>query len=184
MDDDAEHAAPSELTDFLRGIKLQHLAGKLAALGYDDVEDFANYNESSLQLLRDVLVREGVPVGHVDKLLRAVAARSAPGNSQQQPVPQPPGVFTAPPAAGTGGALPLAPLPPAAVAHAAALAVGAAAAAMHEDAHAVRVHQWIADAEKLNPDAPPGCRPDATRMPCTCHPDATRMPRTCHPVSM
>ena len=38
---------PAELTEFLRGIKLQHLDVKLADLGYDDVDDFKNFDAHS-----------------------------------------------------------------------------------------------------------------------------------------
>ena len=42
----SEVLPPPELSDFLRGIKLQQYDVKLAALGYDDVDDFANFDEA------------------------------------------------------------------------------------------------------------------------------------------
>ena len=55
----SEVLAPAELTDFLRGIKLQHLADKLAALGYDDVDDFSSYDEAARERLRVGAARVG-----------------------------------------------------------------------------------------------------------------------------
>ena len=48
---------PPELTDFLRGIKLQQYDGVLAALGYDDVDDFANFDEAALAAGWAILIR-------------------------------------------------------------------------------------------------------------------------------
>ena len=36
---------PVELTQFLKEYKLQYLDVKLCALGYDDVDDFQNFDE-------------------------------------------------------------------------------------------------------------------------------------------
>ena len=46
---------PAELTEFLRGIKLEQYDVKLAALGYDDVDDFANFDEAAQIKLRAAL---------------------------------------------------------------------------------------------------------------------------------
>ena len=64
---------PPELTAFLRGIKLPHLDVRLAALGYDDVDDFSTFDEAARERLRAALEKDGVPGGHVDKVVRAVA---------------------------------------------------------------------------------------------------------------
>ena len=58
---------PSELTDFLRGLKLQQYDVKLAALGYDDVDDFANFDEAARERLRAALEGDNIPGGRVDK---------------------------------------------------------------------------------------------------------------------
>ena len=60
----ADVTPPAELTTFLRGIKLEKLDVKLQALGYDDVDDFASYDEAARGRLRAALVEDGVPIGH------------------------------------------------------------------------------------------------------------------------
>ena len=127
----SEVLPPPELTDFLRVIKLQQFGYdvKLAALGYDDVDDFANFDEAARGRLRAALEGDKVPGGHVDKILRAVAARAAPPSSQLQLQPPPPPASSA---SSSAGSLPFAAMPPpAAVVH--------DAAAMHDAAHAARL---------------------------------------------
>ncbi len=63
----AEALPPPELTEFLRGIKLPQYDGQLAALGYDDVDDFSNFDEAARTRLRAALEGENIPGGHVDK---------------------------------------------------------------------------------------------------------------------
>ena len=75
---------PPELVDFMRGIKLPQYDAKLAALGYDDVDDFANFDEAARSRLRAALEGENIPGGHVEKILRAVAARAVPLHQSQQ----------------------------------------------------------------------------------------------------
>ena len=44
----------------------------LVKLGYDDVDDFANYDDAALQRLRDNMATECIPPGHADKVVRAI----------------------------------------------------------------------------------------------------------------
>ena len=46
---------PEELTEFLHGLKLAHLAIKLLELGYDDVDDFETFDEVACARLRAAL---------------------------------------------------------------------------------------------------------------------------------
>ena len=67
MDQDESWSAalpPPELTDFLRGIKLQKLDTKLEELGYDDVDDFVEYNAAALQRFCENLHDAGIGPGH------------------------------------------------------------------------------------------------------------------------
>ena len=73
MSDWSEVLPPPELTEFLRSIKLQQYDVKLAALGYDDVDDFANFDEAACRRLRAALQGESIPGGHIDKIIRAAA---------------------------------------------------------------------------------------------------------------
>ena len=85
--DEARAAAlpPPELTAFLRGIKLQKLDTQLEQLGYDDVDDFENFDEGALKRLRAALEHEKIPAGHIDKLIRAITARRAAAVPQTPP---------------------------------------------------------------------------------------------------
>ena len=143
----SEVVPPPELSDFLRGIKLQQYDVKLAALGYDDVDDFANFDEAARVRLRAALEGAKIPGGHVDKIMRAVAARAAPLHEPQQ-VQQQQQLQPSIPSSSAAST------PPAAVVHAAALGVGAAAAAMHDAAHVAKVRKLIDDQTTLNPTAP------------------------------
>ena len=124
---------PVDLTEFLRNIKLPHLDQKLVELGYDDVDDFQNFKEADRERMRLELVKADVPVGHANKLVRAVAGRAA--------LPQ----------HISSGSMPAT---PAAAVSAGAYSVGIAAAAMQYDAHKARVRKLIDDQECLNPGSP------------------------------
>ena len=159
----SEVLPPSELTEFLRGIKLQQYDVKLAALGYEDVDDFANFDEAERGRFRAALEGSNILGGHVDKIIRAVAARARAAplhEAQQQQAPlhqaqqQQQLLLPIPPSSAAGSSLPLASTLPAAAVHAAALDVGATAAAMHNKAHVAKVRNLIDDQKKLNPDAP------------------------------
>ena len=63
--------------EFLRGIKMQDYAGKLAALGYDDVDDFPNLEEAERSNLRAALGEAGLPACHVAKIMRKIEASTA-----------------------------------------------------------------------------------------------------------
>ena len=165
---------PKELADFLRGIKLQQYDVLLAELGYDDVDDFANFDEAVRTRLRTALEGKKIPGGHVDKILRAVAA-SAASLHQSQPEQQqlPPSAFTsfAATSAAAGHTAPILPSPTApetaggigqAALHMsasgtiqlAANAAGEIAVQKRQEAHIAKVHTFIEQRTKLHPDAP------------------------------
>ena len=49
---DVAQQPPRELTNFLKSIKLPQYDVKLFELGYDDVEDFADFDEAARTRLR------------------------------------------------------------------------------------------------------------------------------------
>ena len=48
----------------------------LKTAGYDDVEDYAQMGADELEAMRGALVGAGVPLGHVGRIMRAVAAKA------------------------------------------------------------------------------------------------------------
>ena len=62
---------------FLAEINLAQHATILDKLGYDDPNDFAEFEASDLEKLETRCVSEGMPPAHVDKIVRAVKKRSA-----------------------------------------------------------------------------------------------------------
>ena len=44
-------------------------------IGYDDVEDFANFDDRAVEIFRTNLEQNGVKSGHIDKLVRAINNR-------------------------------------------------------------------------------------------------------------
>mmetsp|Transcript_69968 Transcript_69968/g.116198 ORF Transcript_69968/g.116198 Transcript_69968/m.116198 type:complete len:300 (+) Transcript_69968:116-1015(+) len=65
----------AELRAFLSEIKLERHLEVMERLGYDDVNDFENFNAESLAILRRVLAEQDVPDGHIDRIVRHVAKR-------------------------------------------------------------------------------------------------------------
>ena len=61
---------------FLAEINLAQHATILDKLGYDDPNDFAEFEASDLEKLETRCVSEGMPPAHVDKIVRAVKKRS------------------------------------------------------------------------------------------------------------
>ena len=70
MEEKALHAFLAPLS--VLPLALCRVRDALLKLGYDDVDDFPNYDEAALQGLRDNMATEGVPPGHVDKVVRAI----------------------------------------------------------------------------------------------------------------
>ena len=62
---------------FLAEINLAQHATILDKLGYDDPNDFAEFEASDLEKLETRCADEGMPPAHVDKIVRAVKKRSA-----------------------------------------------------------------------------------------------------------
>ena len=62
---------------FLAEINLAQHATILDKLGYDDPNDFAEFEASDLKKLETRCADEGMPPAHVDKIVRAVKKRSA-----------------------------------------------------------------------------------------------------------
>ena len=58
---------------FLAEIKLGQHAAILDKLGYDDPNDFAEFEASDLEKLETRCVSEGMPPAHVDKLVHRIA---------------------------------------------------------------------------------------------------------------
>ena len=120
-------APPAALMAFLDSLSLSQYASTLVKLGYDDVDDLQNFDTDSISSLRASLEREQVPIGHIDKLIRAINKRIADAAAREaQPAPQPP---AAQPPAPPPPALPSAPEAAAAAATASMLEAAAAAAA-------------------------------------------------------
>ena len=143
---------------FLAEINLAQHATILDKLGYDDPNDFAEFEASDLKKLETRCADEGMPPAHVDKIVRAVKKRSAmaaaAATASVTPAPAPAltsSPLTLPHAAPMAG---LATPSPMAVVQQAALDVGQAARSLGETAHAEKVRGYIQDARRLNPDAP------------------------------
>ena len=153
---------------FLAEINLAQHATILDKLGYDDPNDFAEFEASDLKKLETRCADEGMPPAHVDKIVRAVKKRSAVAVT---PAPAP--ALTSSPLTLPRAALPMAGLAtpsPMAVVQQAALDVGQAARSLGETAHAEKVRGYIQDAKRLNK---PGRAPAALRRgPFRAAPDA------------
>ena len=80
----------SSLEEFLDGIRLPRKHAKvLTELGYEDVDEYKNYDEDYVQAMRSNLQDKSVPAGHIDKLCRAIkAARDAANTQTQEQGPQ------------------------------------------------------------------------------------------------
>ena len=133
---------------FLAEINLAQHATILDKLGYDDPNDFAEFEASDLEKLEKRCADEGMPPAHVDKIVRAVKKRSVVAAATASVTPPPP------PMAGQATPSPMA------VVQQVALDVGQAARSLAETAHAKKVRGYIQDAKRLNK---PGRAPAALR---------------------
>jgi hypothetical protein len=61
-----------ELMAFLAPLKLKEHGSMLVRLGYEDVDDFANYDDDDVTKLEAECGKAGIPTGHCGKLVRAV----------------------------------------------------------------------------------------------------------------
>ena len=127
---------------FLAEINLVQHATILDKLGYDDPNDFAEFEASDLEKLETRCADKGMPPAHVDKIVRAVKKRCAVAAATAFVTPLPP------PKACQATPSPMA------VVQQVALDVGQAARSLAETAHAEKVRGYIEDAKRLNPDAP------------------------------
>jgi hypothetical protein len=142
----SEVLAPAELTAFLSQVKVPQYATAMCELGFEDVDDFKNYDVTSIERMRQALLSKSVPEGHVNKIMRGVEALAV--------VVQPPGVspstitpLHSPAQPGTS---------PSALetVQRAAVAVGAAAMSLASETHAAKVRSLIERQTKLCPEAP------------------------------
>ena len=69
MSDEEEELTP--VRAFLEPLNLGQHRGVLKRLGYDDPTDFAAHTTEDAQEMKDALKEEGVPIGHVSKIMRA-----------------------------------------------------------------------------------------------------------------
>ena len=122
---------------FLAEINLAQHATILDKLGYDDPNDFAEFEASDLKKLETRCADEGMPPAHVDKIVRAVKKRSAvaaaAATSSVTPAPAP--ALASSPLTLLHAALPIAGLAtpsPMAVVQQAALDVGQAARSLRQ----------------------------------------------------
>ena len=140
---------------FLAEINLAQHATILDKLGYDDPNDFAEFEASDLEKLETRCVSEGMPPAHVDKIVRAVKKRSAvaavAATASVTPSRSPSLALASSPLTPMAG---LATPSPMAVVQQVALDVGQAARSLCDTAHAEKVRGYIQDAKRLNPDAP------------------------------
>ena len=78
---------PQRLDSFLAKLKLQEHGVTLVNLGFDDVDDFANYADTDIVLFETLCKEAGIPAGHILKLVRALrACRPEPHTVPTQPV--------------------------------------------------------------------------------------------------
>lgn len=66
--------ASAPLDDFLLEVGLPQHKDVLLRLGYDDISDWSNFEDSDVTEFLDALGSAGVPIGHIGKLRRAVAS--------------------------------------------------------------------------------------------------------------
>lgn len=142
---------PDGLCNFLEGLKIPQHGATLVELGYDDVDDFCNFDSEALQAFKESCLGKGIPAGHVDKLMRAIL-KCRPAS--------------APPLERVAVVLPSLSVPStvqcatssssssASVVQNAAMGVGAAAAALHKQSHTAKVESLIKDQTTINPSAP------------------------------
>lgn len=65
--------APVSLEAFLASVGMLKHLGTLTSTGFDDVADFVNMSAADLEACGSELKAQGVPPGHVGKILRAMA---------------------------------------------------------------------------------------------------------------
>ena len=133
----SRHGRRVKMDAFLAEINLAQHATILDKLGYDDPNDFAEFEASDLKKLETRCADEGMPPAHVDKIVRAVKKRSAvaaaAATSSVTPAPAP--ALTSSPLTLLHAALPIAGLAtpsPMAVVQQAALDVGQAARSLRQ----------------------------------------------------
>ena len=120
---------------FLAEINLAQHATILDKLGYDDPNDFAEFEASDLKKLETRCADEGMPPAHVDKIVRAVKKRSAVAAAAATSSVTPAPALTSSPLTLLHAALPIAGLAtpsPMAVVQQAALDVGQAARSLRQ----------------------------------------------------
>lgn len=136
-----------EIKAFLRPLKVPQHAEVLFELGFDDVDDFKNFTASAVEGMRVALLGKAVPVGHVERILRAVQA-AWPVQEGTVLAPIMPSVIDLDPSRVTAMQT------PSQVLHLVALDVGAAASNLATTAHGAKVRALIDKQTKLCPEAP------------------------------